>query len=58
MPKIEAKKMAQVSVYEIIPHFRQLEQIRSMFLLIDSTETTFWSNQVDYDELQDFFHRP
>lgn len=42
----------------MIPHFKELEQIRALFVLISSTEREFWSSQVDYSEVEDYFQRP
>lgn len=51
------KKEILKPVYEVIPFFRELEQIQEMFDKIYLSEKMFWKENVDFQEIEDYYHR-
>ena len=51
------KKEVLKPVYEIIPFFRELESIYELVEKINLSEKTFWQDNVDFQQVEDYYHR-
>ena len=51
------KKEILKPVYEIIPFFRELENIYELVEKINQSERIFWQDNVDFQEVEDYYHR-